>query len=112
MMDLGGYGWTLVRGWGVTLTLGLSALVVATLVGLLVAMMSPGRIGVLRGLARGYTVLARGIPELVLILLVYFGAATVIQRAVRSLGGSFAEFRLDVNPFVAATATLGLIYAA
>jgi len=112
MMDFGGYGWTLVRGFGVTLSVGFCSLAVATLIGFVVALMALGPIHFLRVLARGYTVVMRGIPELVLILLIYFGAATVIQQIVRALGGELTDFRLDLSPFVAATATLGMIYGA
>jgi His/Glu/Gln/Arg/opine family amino acid ABC transporter permease subunit len=60
-------------------------------------------------LAGVYTTLVRGVPELVLILLVYYGVPTMIQDLSASLG---KEIILDINPFLAGTATIGFIYGA
>jgi len=111
-MDLGGYGWTLVQGAAVTLQLGFAALAVAIGIGLLVALAKLGRVVPLRWLATAYTTVVRGIPELVLMLLIYYGGPTVLQHGIRSLGGQFSEFQLDFSPFLAGTITLGIIYGA
>lgn len=111
-MDLGGYGWTLIQGVGVTLTLGLVALAIATLIGLAAALAKLGRFAPFRWLAETYTTVVRGVPELVSILLIYYGGPTVIQHIVRSLGGEFSKFQINFSPFVAGAITLGLIYGA
>jgi ABC-type arginine transport system permease subunit len=56
-----------------------------------------------------YTTLVRGVPELVLILLVYYGVPTMIQDMTSAMG---REIILDLNPFLAGTCTIGFIYGA
>jgi arginine/ornithine transport system permease protein len=56
-----------------------------------------------------YTTVVRGIPELVLMLLIFYGAAIGINTFFESIG---SDFTLDLNPFVAGVGTLGFIYGA
>ena len=56
-----------------------------------------------------YTTLVRGIPELVLIIVLYFGVPTVVQQAVRIFVDGY---RLDFNPVATAVLVIGLIYGA
>ncbi len=58
-------------------------------------------------LATLYTTVVRGIPELVLMLLVFYGAAIGINNLFEAMG---SDYVLDLNPFVAGVATLGFIY--
>ena len=48
-------------------------------------------------------------PELVLILLVYYGVPTLIQDIAEGAGH---EIILDINPFIAGVVTIGFIYGA
>ncbi|MDJ1007844.1 MAG: ABC transporter permease subunit [Paracoccaceae bacterium] len=110
---LHGYGPLLLEGLAITIGVSLAAFIVAFLLGLLgaSAKLYGGR--VLRGVAEVYTVVIRGVPELVLILLIYYGTPSLIQSMVRALGPeSLARFRVDFDPFTAGVATLGLIYGA
>ena len=50
-----------------------------------------------------------GVPELILILLVYYGVPTLIQDVALSFG---AEIRIDFNSFLAGFLTIGFIYGA
>ncbi len=59
--------------------------------------------------ANTYTTIIRGVPELVLILLVYYGAPTLIQDMFSLLG---RDIQIPVNSFFAGTATIGFIYGA
>ncbi len=56
-----------------------------------------------------YTTVVRGIPELVLMLLIFYGAAIGINTFFESIG---SDFTLDLYPFVAGVGTLGFIYGA
>jgi polar amino acid transport system permease protein/octopine/nopaline transport system permease protein/arginine/ornithine transport system permease protein len=49
------------------------------------------------------------VPELILLLLVYFGTPTLIQSIATRMG---YDIRVDINPFIAGTITIGFIYGA
>lgn len=109
MIDLKGYGWMLWDGVQLTIAVGVCALGVALLLGLLGAWgkLSPSRIA--RGAAETYTTVIRGVPELILILLVYYGVPTLIQDLASSLG---YDILIDLNSFLAGFLTIGFIYGA
>ena len=73
MFDLQGYGWMLWRGLELTVVVGLCAMAAALAMGLLGAWGKLSRSRAARALAGAYTTVVRGVPELLLILLVYYG---------------------------------------
>lgn len=107
--DLKGYGHLLLEGAALSLAVGICALAVALSLGALgaLARLSPSRI--LQRLGLAYVVIVRGIPELVLMLLIYYGG-TVLLQALLSLGGG--DVRVDINAFLAGTLVLGFVYGA
>ena len=109
MLDLRGYGWMLWQGLELTILVGLGAMAVALALGLIGAWgkLSRGRAG--RWAAGTYTTVIRGVPELLLILLVYYGVPTLIQDIAEGAG---YEIIVDLNPFVAGVVTIGFIYGA
>jgi len=109
VFDLRGYGWMLWEGLQLTLLVGLCALVLAVLLGLLGAWGKLSRSAVARGVAGTYTTVVRGVPELLLILLIFYGTPTLIQNTAARWGHTV---RVDLDPFVAGTLTLGFIYGA
>ena len=109
MLDLQGYGWLLLKGAKLTVYVGLSAMVIAIFLGLIGALCKISRIKLIAFLANLYTTIIRGIPELVLILLVYYGAPTLIQDICSLFG---FDIYISINPFVAGVATIGFIYGA
>jgi arginine/ornithine transport system permease protein len=60
-------------------------------------------------LATVYTTLIRGIPELVLMLLIFYGGSIGLNHLMESLG---SDTVIDINPFVAGVLTIGFIYGA
>ena len=109
MMDLQGYGWMLWQGLELTVAVGLCAMLIAIGLGLLGAWAKLSQPSIIKSIANTYTSLIRGVPELLLILLVYYGAPTLIQDLSSNLGYSFI---VDLNPFVAGFLTIGFIYGA
>ena len=109
MLDLKGYGWMLGDGLQLTLLVGVCALIVAMLLGLLGAWGKLSHNRVARAAADTYTTVIRGVPELLLILLVYYGTPTLIQDVLEGFGHDVV---IDVNPFIAGVMTLGFIYGA
>lgn len=96
-------------GVQLTLAVGLSSLVVALLLGMLGAWAKLSHSRISHGFANTYTTVIRGVPELLLILLVYYGAPTLIQTVMTAFG---RDVIVDVNPFVAGVLTIGFIYGA
>lgn len=109
MLDLQGYGWMLLEGLQVTLMVGLCSLALAICLGILGAGAKLSSSRLLRMAANIYTTVIRGIPELLLILLIFYGTPTLIQNLAGELG---YDLRLDFNPFLAGVMTLGFIYGA
>jgi arginine/ornithine transport system permease protein len=96
---------------GTLTTLGVAgaSLVIAVLLGLAGAAAKLSRIPVIRWLASTYTTVVRGVPDLVLMLLIFFGGQIGINAAAAALG---YEGYVDINPFVAGVATIGFIFGA
>lgn len=95
---------------GVWLTLGVAvcALLLALLLGALTALVLASRITPLAWLARGYTLLIRGIPELLWLWLLFYGG----QRIINELSLQAAGHRLEISPFMAGVLALGVVYGA
>lgn len=109
MLDLQGYGWLLLKGLQMTVLVGLCAMFMAILFGLLGAWGKFSHSRLANWAADTYTTVVRGVPELILLLLVYYGVPKLIQEGAAALG---YELRLDLNPFVAGFMTIGFIYGA
>ncbi|MBC6404232.1 MAG: ABC transporter permease subunit [Rhodospirillales bacterium] len=105
-----GYQWVFWAGAEITLLVGLASLPIALVLGLLGAWSKLCSIGPLRGLAVVYTTVVRGVPELVLILLFYYGLTILLQDLIAFLAGSSEP--VDLPRFLTGTMTLGLIYGA
>jgi len=108
---LGGYLPFLLDGAVVSISVALLSFFGAIILGLGGAAAKLSRHSqVLRAGAAVYTTVVRGVPELVLILLIYYGFPILLQDALRGVG--FQDARLDFEPFVAGVFTLSLIYGA
>jgi arginine/ornithine transport system permease protein len=93
----------------VTLTVALSSLAIAVVLGLAGAAMKLSTSRLLKTLASVYTTVIRGVPDLVLMLLIFYGG----QLAVNELAPKFGyRDYVDINPFVAGVWTIGFIFGA
>lgn len=110
MFDFQGYGWVFWAGAKITILVGLSAVPLALLLGLLGAWGKLSGNPIAGSLAGAYTTIVRGVPELVLILLVYYGFTILLQHLLTLIAGG--EVLVDIDPFTAGTLTLGVIYGA
>ncbi|NDP39416.1 MAG: ABC transporter permease [Rhodoferax sp.] len=97
--------------YGAVLTVGVSlaALLVAVFLGLAGAGAKLSGRPVLVALATLYTTIIRGIPELVLMLLVFYGGTIGLNNLLEAMG---SEATVDINPFLAGVLTIGFIYGA
>lgn len=108
MLDLKGYGPSILEGAALTVEAALAGLAVSVLLGLLGAFAKLAPAAPLRALATAYTTLIRGVPDLVLMLLVFFGGQMLMNDLAERLGWE----HVDVGPFAAGVLTLGFIYGA
>ncbi len=109
LLDLHGYGWSIMSGAGLTVRAALVSLLVATALGMVGAGAKLSTLSPVRVAGNVYTTLIRGVPDLVLMLLIYYGGQTLVNQLAASLGH---EDYVDVDPFIAGVLTLGFIYGA
>ncbi|WP_455374184.1 ABC transporter permease [Limibacillus halophilus] len=100
----------LLAGLEITLLVGLSALPLSIVCGLLGSWAKLSHSLPARVIGGTYTTIVRGVPELILILLVYYGITQGLQDGLLAITGE--DIRINLNPFITGTLTLGLIYGA
>lgn len=106
--SLQGFGPLLLEGAWMTVKLSLSSLALSVLLGLIGASAKLSSLRLLRLPAQLYTTLIRGVPDLVLMLLIFYSLQTWLTVITVALGWEYIE----INPFVAGIITLGFIYGA
>ncbi len=96
---------------GALLTVGISllSLLVAIVLGLLGAVAKLSGRRVLVSLASLYTTVVRGVPDLVLMLLIFYGGTIGLNNLLEWIGSTQT---VDIDPFAAGVLTLGFIYGA
>ena len=109
MFSLHGYGPSIVEGTILTLEVSLVSLFIAMLLGICGALAKLSRAGYLRFTSQMYTTIIRGIPDLVLMLLIFFGGQVLINQLGPMVG--YYDY-IDINPFIAGVWTIGFIFGA
>jgi polar amino acid transport system permease protein len=110
VLSFGDAGWGDEMAYGLSVTLRLSAMTlpIGLALGFMTAFGHLSRFRLLRGLAGGYTVLMRGIPELLTLFVAYTGLGIVLNAVVSAWGGQTVE----LSPFVAGVIALSLVFGA
>lgn len=106
--DLYGFGPALVAGTWVTIKLALAALALGLVLGLLGALAKTSPHKSLQWLGGTYSTIVRGVPELLWVLLIYFGTVNLM----RAIGELFGVTDLALSAFAAGTIALGLCFGA
>jgi len=106
--SLQGFGPLLLQGTWMTLKLAVLSLAVSVLLGLLGASAKLSSHRLLRVPAQLYTTLIRGVPDLVLMLLIFYSLQTWLTNFTDAMDWEYIE----INPFSAGVITLGFIYGA
>jgi octopine/nopaline transport system permease protein len=90
IMGFGPRGWgpAMLMAAGMTIAVSIAAFFIGMAIGALGAWAKIGGGIVARGVADVYTTLLRGIPDLLVIYLFYFGGSTLVTAINRELGGS------------------------
>lgn len=114
MFDFYGYGPRLLQGALLTAQLAVWSLLFSVLLGLTVAWAKMSSARALRHASMTYTTVIRGVPDLVLMMLIFYGgqvaANALIALVMHALGHKTVY--LNVQPFWAGVVTLTLIYGA
>ncbi|ABO59555.1 histidine ABC transporter permease HisQ (plasmid) [Burkholderia vietnamiensis] len=107
-MFLQGFGPLLLGGTWATIKLALLSLLLSVLIGLIGASSKLSSSRILRHLATGYTTLIRSVPDLVIMLLLFYS----LQLGLNKITDALQMDQIDIDPFVAGVVTLGFIYGA
>jgi len=100
---------SILHGSWLVVQVGLASLLVAMALGLLGALGKLSSHRPARWLATAYSTLIRGIPDLVLMLLLFYGGQIGLNALLERLG----EFDyVEIDPFAAGVLTIGFIYGA
>lgn len=101
------YQGQLLAGTWVTIRLALLSLVIAVMFGLLGAWAKLSKNFLAQKTAAGYTTIVRGVPDLVLILLVFYGG----QQMVNSFGELTGLWDyVEISQFAAGAGTIGVVF--
>lgn len=103
-----GYLPAMLGGLLLTLELAAASLAIAIVFGLVGAVAKLSESPLARRLAGIYTTLIRGLPELVLMLLVFYGGQAILNEGAQALGFEY----IDVPAFAAGALTIGFIFGA
>lgn len=103
------YRQILIEGTFVTISLAVLSLLLSIVLGLVgaFAKLSPSR-GIRRA-GNVYTIFVRSVPDLVLMMLIFFGGQTFVTQ-IGSLTGLWGY--VEINQFAAGVLTLGFIFGA
>lgn len=128
MLDLQGYEASIAKGALVTIEVALLSLLLAVVLGMLGALAKMAPYSWARWIATLYTTIIRGIPDLVLMMLIFFGGQILLNNGLSSFNEflnqwfterdpnhewvSYLPDYIDVSPFVAGVLTIGFIFGA
>ena len=98
----------MLAGTLMTVKLALCALLLGLVLGLLGALAKTSQARPLQWLGGAYSTLVRGVPELLWVLLIYFGTVSLMNR----LGEALNMPGLELNAFAAGVIALGLCFGA
>ncbi|WP_337913804.1 ABC transporter permease [Vibrio cholerae] len=128
MLDLQGYEASIMKGALLTIEVAVLSLLLAMLLGMLgaLAKMAPYRWA--RAIATLYTTIIRGIPDLVLMMLIFFGGQILLNNGLSWFNEFINQWLtardpnhewvaylpdyVDISPFVAGVLTIGFIFGA
>ncbi|EKF9398122.1 ABC transporter permease [Vibrio cholerae] len=128
MLDLQGYEASILKGALLTIEVAVQSLLLAMLLGMLgaLAKMAPYRWA--RAIATLYTTIIRGIPDLVLMMLIFFGGQILLNNGLSWFNEFINQWLtardpnhewvaylpdyVDISPFVAGVLTIGFIFGA
>src|SRR5579883_814862 len=103
------WGPELAFGAALTLALAVATLPFGLALGLAAALAKNSNARLLRAAGEAYTTIFRGLPELLTLLLIYYGLQILAQHLTNATG---LPFGLNVSPFTAGLIALSLVFGA
>jgi len=108
MTDVIAYFPLILKGMLLTVEVALLSLLISTLLGMIGALAKLSKSRIAQSIAGTYTTIIRGIPDLVLMTIIFFGGQILLNNIGENLGWDY----IDVSPFVAGFLTIGFIFGA
>ncbi|MFD1702059.1 ABC transporter permease [Methylopila henanensis] len=111
LLSFGAAGWgdELLAGVGVTLALALATLPLGLALGLFVTLAKASPRRPLRAFGEAYTTVFRGLPELLTIVVVYYGGQILLNAALARIAPGTS---VQIGGFAAGVAALALVFGA
>jgi len=109
VIDLQGFGALLLSGAVVTIKITVTSLAIGMILGLLGATAKLSSIWIFRKLATIYTATMRGIPELLLVLFIYYGGSMVLMSILKSFG--YNDY-IEISAFWGGVMALSIAFGA
>jgi polar amino acid transport system permease protein len=103
-----GYGDELLWGAAMSISIAILAYGLGLMIGIVGALCKLGGSPLTRGIMEGYTTLIRAVPELILILILYYAGTATLNQLLESAGYE----TVAINGFVAAVLVLGFVQGA
>ncbi len=98
----------ILKGMLLTVEVALLSLVISSLLGMIGALAKLSKSRIAKAVAGAYTTIIRGIPDLVLMTIIFFGGQILVNDIGEKLGWEY----IDVSPFMAGVITIGFIFGA
>jgi arginine/ornithine transport system permease protein len=98
----------ILKGMLLTVEVALLSLLISILLGMIGALAKLSKSRIAQSIAGTYTTVIRGIPDLVLMTLIFFGGQILVNNIGEKLGIEY----IDVSPFLAGVLTIGFIFGA
>lgn len=104
-----GWGWQMLTGMAMTIAVAVSSFSFGVVIGTAGASAKLSNSLILNVLADVYTTVVRGVPELLVIYLLFFGGSGVVMALARVFG---YDERIDLNAFTIGVMAVGMISGA
>ena len=98
----------ILKGMLLTVEVALLSLLIAMVLGIAGALVKLSKSHFARSVAGIYTTIIRGIPDLVLMTIIFFGGQIIVNDIGDKLGWEY----INVSPFIAGVLTIGFIFGA
>ena len=98
----------ILKGMLLTVEVALLSLIISLVLGMICALAKLSRSHLAQSVAGIYTTVIRGMPDLVLMTLIFFGGQILVNNIGEKLGWEY----IDVSPFLAGVLTIGFIFGA
>lgn len=110
LVSCGASGWgdEIAFGVKVTISLALATLPIGMALGFLIALAAQSEDKLLRTAVGIYTTIFRGLPELLTLFIVYYGAQLLIQSVLSAFG---IDQRVEINAFLAGMIALAVVFS-